>query len=208
MTTLDLVLAGGLAVGVWRGLRTGALTQIAGVAGWVLGFLFASAAMRPIGEAAAAALGVSARTAPVLGFVLAFALALAAVSAAAYVLRATLKAIKLGGLDTVAGAVAGGLRAAFGLSVLLLVTGLSPFPGGRPLLIGEDTREASVLYDPVEAVAPTVWDLGRAVVPGIQEAVADRFNTWQETPAEAADDDAPDDPGGDAPPGSAAAAPR
>ena len=188
MTTLDWLLGAGLGVGIWQGLRTGALAQIVGTVGWMVGFLLASAAMRPVGDLAAAALGVSPRTGPVLGFVLVFALVLAGLAALAHVMRHTLRAIKLGGLDTAGGAVTGGLRAAFALSVLLLVTGFSPLPGRGPLIISEETREGSVLHDPVEAVAPLVWDAGRALAPGIQEAVNDRFNTWQETDAEAADD--------------------
>ena len=183
MNGLDLFLGGVLAIGVFRGFKTGAVLQIAGVAGWLLGFLVATAVMEPVGAVAAESLGVSERAGPVLGFVVAFGAVVAGLTAAAHVVRKTLTAIKLGGIDTLAGAGVGGLRSAFGLSVVMLMTAFAPTPGGEPILIGEDTREASVLYEPVEALAPVVWDVARTVTPGIQEAISDRLNTFDEAEA-------------------------
>ena len=185
MSGLDLALGAVLAVGLWRGLRTGALLQILGTVGWVLGFVAASALMGPVGEAVAAGLGVSDRTAPVLGFVAVMTTAVAALTAAAHVLRKTLEAVKLGGLDKAAGGAVGALRAAFGLSVVLLATSFAPVPGGGPVLVSADERRASLLYDPVRALAPEVWGVARAVTPGLQAALADKFHTWLEGEPEA-----------------------
>ena len=87
MSGLDVVLGLVLAFGLWRGLRTGALMQAVGTVGWVLGFVAATALMAPVGEVVAASLGVSARTAPVLGFIVVFGAVLAALTVAAHVLR-------------------------------------------------------------------------------------------------------------------------
>ena len=191
MSGLDLFLGGTIAFGMWRGLRTGALLQIVGTAGWVVGFVAATALMQPVGEVVAASLGVSERTAPVLGFVVVLGAVTAGLTTLAHVARKTLEAIKLGSLDRVAGGAVGGVRAAFGLSMLLLVTGFAPIPGGGPLIVGESDREASLLYDPVEALAPEVWAIVRAVTPGLQAALTDKFNTWQAEGAEP--DEAPRD---------------
>lgn len=180
MNGLDLFLGAVLGLGVWRGLRTGAVLQIAGVAGWLLGFLVATAVMEPVGAVAADSLGVSPRAAPVLGFIVSFLGVVAMLTAGAHVVRKTLQAIKLGGIDTLAGGAVGGLRSAFGLSVMLLMTAFAPLPGGEPLLIGEETRAESVLYDPVEALAPIVWDIAREVTPGMQAAISDRLNSYDE----------------------------
>ncbi len=185
MTGLDVVLGVVLAFGLWRGLRTGALMQVVGTVGWVLGFVAATALMGPVGEAAAASLGVSPRTAPVLGFIVVFGGVLAALTAAAHVARKALQAIQLGALDTAAGGALGALRAAFGLSVLLMATSFAPVPGAGPLLVDEADREASALYDPVKALAPEVWSVVRAVTPGLQAALVDKFHTWQEGRPEA-----------------------
>ena len=186
MSTLDWVLAAGLGIGLWRGVKTGALAQAVGTVGWLLGFLVATALMKPVGEMAAAALGLSPRTGPILGFIVAFGAVVIGLMAAAHVARKGLEAVKLGGVDKLAGAGVGALRAAFGLSVMLLVTGFSPIPERGPILISEETREASLLAPPIEPVAPFAWDLARGLAPGIQEAVTDRFNTWQESREERA----------------------
>lgn len=180
MTTLDFVLAGVLAFGAWRGFRTGALSQVVNTFGVFFAFVAGTAVMSPVGRLVAAGLGVSDRLGPVLGFVAAFGAVLIAVSAAAFVARKALETVKLGAVNRAAGALAGGLRAALLLSVGLLVTGFAPIPGGGPVLVGEETRERSVLYPPVEAFAPEVWGAVRAVTPGLQDALADKFSTWEE----------------------------
>ena len=180
MGGLDLVLGVVLAAGVWRGLRTGALAQVAGTVGWVAAFVVATALMGPGGEAVAAGLKVSPRLAPVLGFVVVVAAVVGAITVAAHVLRTAAEAVKLGGVDRLAGGLFGGVRAAFGLSVVLLTTSYAPIPGGGPVLVSAEAREASVLYDPVEALAPEVWGAVRAATPGLQEALVDKFNTWLE----------------------------
>lgn len=191
MGRLDLVLGLVLAVGVWRGLRTGALAQVVGTVGWVFAFVAAAALMEPVGAGVAAGLGVSERLAPVLGFVAVVAAVVAALTVAAHVLRKAVEAVRLGGVDRLAGGAVGGLRAAFGLSVLLLATGYAPIPGGGPVVVSAETREASALYGPVEALAPEVWGAVRAVTPGLQAALADKFSTWHEGEPEAATGEEP-----------------
>lgn len=191
MSGLDVVLGLLLAVGVWRGFRTGALLQIVGSVGWVVGFIVATVLMEPVGAAVAESLGVSEQTGPVLGFVVVFGGVVAGLTVVAHVIRKTLEAVRLGGVDRLAGGGVGGLRAAFGLSVMLMATAFSPIPGGGPLLVGEEARESSVLYDPVEAIAPEVWEVARAVTPGLQAALADKFNAWQAEEPEASTDEGP-----------------
>lgn len=185
MNRLDVLLGLVLALGVWRGLRTGAAAQIVSSVGWVGAFIISTALMAPVGLLVAASLGVSERTAPVLGFVVLFGGVIAALTVAAHAISATLKAVKLGALDALAGAGAGGLRAAFGLSVLLMATSFAPLPGGEPLFVSVETREGSLLVDPVEAIAPEVWAAVRTVTPGLQAALVDKFHTWQAGRSEA-----------------------
>lgn len=177
---LDLFLAALLALGIWRGLQTGALLQIVGTAGWVVAFFVGTAFMGPIGDTAASSLGVSERVAPLLGFLVSFGAVVAGLTVLAHTLRKGLKAIKLGALDALGGAVLGLVRAAFGLSVFLQVTGVSLLSGGEPLLISSETREASLLHDPVEAVAPAVWNVARAVFPGVQDTLGGLFGEEEE----------------------------
>ncbi len=57
--------------------------------------------------------------------------------------------------------------------------------------MSEADREASVLYDPVEALAPEIWGVVRAVTPGLQAALVDKFNTWKEGRSETETGEAP-----------------
>ncbi len=177
-TTLDLILLALIGVGTVRGYFTGASRQLVSTVGWLVAFVLGAALMGPVGATVVESLGASERTAPVVGFVVVFALALGAVAAVGHAFRKALEAIKLGGLDKLLGAVFGGLKTALGLSVFLMVTGYSPLPGGSPWLISEETREQSTLYEPVQALAPAAWTLIRAVTPGVQQILADKFNTW------------------------------
>ena len=57
---------------------------------------------------------MSERLAPVLGFVAIVAAVVGALTVAAHVVRKAAEAVKLGGVDRLAGGLFGGLRAAFG----------------------------------------------------------------------------------------------
>ena len=187
MSTLDLVLLGFIGAGALRGWFAGATAQLVSTIGWFVGFVLAAALMNPVGAAAAAVLGVSERTAPVVGFVVMFAAALAGVAFLGHAIRKTLEAVRLGALDRLAGSALGGFKAALGLSVLLMVTALSPLPGGEPWAISSDARGESLLHDPVRAVAPATWLLVREAIPGAQAMLSEKFSTWDEgdrTPAE------------------------
>jgi membrane protein required for colicin V production len=176
LTALDLGILAIVALGVWRGLRTGALSQLVGTLGLVVGLVAGVLLMDPVGAVVVTSLGLSERLAPVLGFVVTLAAVLGGAAVAAQLVKKTLDLFKLGVLDRLAGAGVGGLRAALGLSVLLLVTGPVALPGGEPLIVGRETREASVLYEPVRAIAPTAWDAFSYVLPGLQTHLRDTFD--------------------------------
>ncbi len=175
-STLDLALAGLIGLGIWRGVRAGALSQLVGTVGLVVALWVAAGSMQPVGDLVVSSLGLSERLAPILGFVVTFAAVLSVLMFAAHLVRKTLAALKLGGIDKVVGGGFGALRAALVLSVGLLVTSAVALPGGEPLLIGEDTREASVLYEPVQTLAPGAWELFRSLAPGFQDQLLDRFS--------------------------------
>ena len=177
---LDLFILASLGIGVWRGLATGLGRQLVSTVGLFLAFVLGAALMGPVGEHVVASLGVSERTAPVVGFVVVFAAVLGAVAAAGNVFRKVLEAVKLTAVDRLAGALLGGLKAALSVSIFLTVTAFAPSIGGDPWLIGADTRAGSVLYEPVQAVGPEVWRLVQAVTPGLQQALTDKFNAWEE----------------------------
>ena len=181
---LDLFLLAMIGIGVWRGFATGLGKQLVSTVGVVFAFIAAAALMEPVGASVVESLGVSERTAPVVGFVVVFAAVLGGVAALAHAFRTVLEAVKLGGLDRMAGALLGGVKAALSLSILLTVTAFTPSEEGSPWLIGAETREASLLYGPVQAVGPEVWRIVQLVTPGIQETLTEKFAAWQEDPGD------------------------
>jgi len=176
---LDLFLLATIGLGVWRGLATGLGRQLVSTVGLFLAFVVGAALMGPVGEAVVASLGVSERTAPVVGFVVVFAAVLGGVAAVGHASRKVLEAVKLTAVERMAGALFGGLKGALSASIFLTVTAFTPMPGGSPWLIGAETREGSVLYEPVQAVGPELWRLVQTVTPGIQEALTEKFNAWE-----------------------------
>lgn len=185
LSGLDLLLLAVLGLGMVRGWFTGAVRQIVGVLGWVVGFVLAASLMGPVGSTVVEAIGFSPRTAPVIGFVVVFAMALAGVVFVGHAVRKTLDAVKLGGVDSLAGSVFGAFKAALGLSVFLTVTAFSPLPGGEPWLISAETREESLVHDAIRGVAPATWSIVRQALPGVQRMLSDKFNTWDaEDPAD------------------------
>lgn len=183
MAPLDLIILGVVGIGVWRGLVTGVLMQLAATAGIVLAFWFAAAWMEPVGAAVVSSLSLSETLAPVLGFVVTFAAVLAAVFFGTRAVQTVVEGLKLSFVNKLAGAAFGGLRAAFGLSVALLLTSAVALPGAGPGLLGDATREGSVLYAPVHAIAPAAWDLYQRVAPGIQAGLHEKFRPPDRLPS-------------------------
>lgn len=175
LTGLDLFLAIGLAAGAWRGARTGALRQAAGLVGLVAAVWAGALFMHAFGEAVVGLLGLPAPLAPVVGFVAICVLVAGGLLAVAHAASRVLRALRLDFLDWGIGGLVGGVRAAVVLSVLLLVTSSTALPGNTSLFVDDEARERSALYGPMTAVAPAVWDAFRALVPGWHEALRDRF---------------------------------
>lgn len=175
LTALDLGILAIVGFGVWRGVRTGALRQLVGTVGLVVGLILGILLMDPVGAVVVSSLGLSERLTPVLGFIVTLTVVVAAAAVIAQLARKALSILRLGFLDRLAGAGVGGLRAALALSVLLLVAGPVALPGGEPLIVGQETREASVLYAPVRALAPAAWDVFTLALPGLQSQLRDAF---------------------------------
>ncbi|CAN5634299.1 hypothetical protein BH23BAC4_BH23BAC4_06740 [soil metagenome] len=177
---LDLVLLAILGFAVWRGFRTGAAVQIVGTVGLLIAFVFGSTLMAPAGTLATSVFGISDRAGPVIGFVLVFAITLASVFILGKTVEAAFRTMRLGVVEKSLGAVLAGFKAALGLSVALMVTGFSPFPGGNPWLIGTETRESSILYEPIREIGPVTWEVVRGVTPAVQAQLHDLFGTYSE----------------------------
>jgi membrane protein required for colicin V production len=175
ITALDYAILGALALGVWRGTRTGAIRQVVGLVGVLVAFWLAVLLMAPAGRIAVLVGGVPESVAPVAGFVLVATFVLVALIFIGFAARKTLEVMRLGFLDGGLGGLLGGARAAVLLSLLLLVTSSQAVPLADGLLVRSETRERSILYEPVRAVAPMLWDGFRILIPGWQDGLMKRF---------------------------------
>lgn len=180
LSTIDLIILVFIGIGAFRGYRSGFAKQLLATVGLFLAFIIGAALMGPVGAMVVEPLGFGERIAPIVGFIVVNTAVLGGVAFVGYLFRKALEAVKLKSLDDLAGALIGGIKAAFVLSLLLLASGFAPTPGGAPLIISEETRENSLLVGPVEAVAPELWSIIEAITPGIQDALTDKFNSWQE----------------------------
>ena len=166
-TALDILIAAGLLIGLARGLSTGAVRQIVGLAGTVLAIVLALELMHPVGNAIGGILGAGAGIVPILGFIVVFAAVQLTLYVLAKIIETSLKMLKLSMLNRTAGAVFGLCKAALLLSVLFLVLNFFNVPN-------PPHREASVLYGPVAAVFPATWDFAAQRFPAVRN-LSDRF---------------------------------
>ncbi len=112
MTTLDLIILAACAAGLWRGFQTGLIRQATSLIGYAIALIFALALMDQTGLLVAESLGLSARVAPVVGFVVVFVVLLILVSFLTNLLERALEAVSLSAVNRVAGGAVGVLKAA------------------------------------------------------------------------------------------------
>lgn len=164
---LDILIAAGLLIGLARGMSTGAVRQVVGLAGTVLAIVLALELMHPVGNAIGGILGAGAGIVPILGFIVVFAAVQLALYVLAKVIETSLKMLRLSVLNRAAGAVFGLCKATLLLSVLFLVLNFFNVPDSQ-------NREVSVLYGPVAAVFPATWDFTARRFPAVRD-LSDRF---------------------------------
>jgi membrane protein required for colicin V production len=127
MTWLDYAVAGVFAVslllGAWRGL----VRELISILGWVIAFLAANLLAGPLGPAMPQAIP-SPELRVAAAFVAVFVVSLIVTSLAGLVLSKIVKAVGLGGLDRLLGAVFGAARALLIVLAAAVLAGLTSAP--------------------------------------------------------------------------------
>lgn len=177
---LDLFILAVIAIGAWRGLRSGAIRQVIGVTGGIIAIVFGASLSRPVGAVVTAIIGLDENFIPLVGFITICVGAFALAGIVGHTLRTVLKTLNLGFIDTMGGAFLGSLKVVLMLSVFFIVTSSRVLPAVGGLVISDEVREQSALYHPVEMAAPAVWDAFRAVAPGWQENLLNLLTTEEE----------------------------
>lgn len=172
MTGFDWLLLAVVAGGFAQGYVTGLIRQMASIVGIVAGLAFALALMADVGVLAAKSLGLSARVAPVVGFVLVFAVVQVAAFTLARLAETVIGAFKLTVLNRLGGAGVGALKAALLVSVLLV-------PVRHLSVPAPETRAASLLYEPVSQLMPRVWQVAERLLPRV-DGLREQFDASAE----------------------------
>ncbi len=155
MATLDIIILIVLAVGLFRGYRSGAVRQLANLLGLVAAFVSASLLMGPVSIIFETNLGVPSDFSVFLAFLGVFVVVRVIVRGFGASLDESLSRTPLSALNRVVGGAAGTFKAAVVLSLLFLMLGFAELPS-------QPSRVASDLYRPVSELVPKAWDvLGR-----------------------------------------------
>lgn len=178
MNALDIFILLSLAAGVVHGFTTGVIRQVSSLVSLVLGFLIALQLMDPVGSFLADFMGVSAKMAPVIGFIAVFLVFHLAVILLVKFFETVLEILKLTTANRVLGSLAGAFKAGLVLGIVFLALGYAGIPDGL-------TRSESVLYDPVAASVPATWNVVRAVFPQVEE-LSEKFSKEVEEQVEKA----------------------
>jgi len=154
MSILDIALLTLLILGLARGFIRGFFVELASLIALIAGvygaFHFSNFAASFLKER----VDWNENTVNVVSFIITFVIIVVAIALAGKALTKIADFAMLGLINKIFGALFGGLKVAFVLSVILLV--LDRFPGNVPF-VQEDDQEESVLYYPIKSLIPTLF---------------------------------------------------
>lgn len=153
MTVLDIVLGVFLLLGLIQGFRKGFLVELASLIGLVLGVIGSIYFSHFVSDFLIRYVNWEEQTVNLLSFALTFIGIVILVSILAKILTQMADIAALGLINKFFGALFGLLSSAFFLSILLLF--LNSIDRDFSIL-GEEKKEASILYKPVSSLAPMV----------------------------------------------------
>ena len=151
MTWLDYAVIGVLAVSIGWGAWRGLVREVISILGWVIAFLAANLFAGPLGEALPPEIPTPELRFGV-AFVAVFVASLAVTSLLGLLLSKIVKAVGLGGLDRVLGALFGVARGILVLVALALLAGLTSAPRQpfwRDSVAGEPLARAALALKPL-----------------------------------------------------------
>lgn len=157
---LDIIIALLLAYAVWEGWRQGVITQILGIAALALGIYLGWKAGYSIGTM----FGLEGTAASAAGFAIVLVAVIVAVVLVGKLTKGLFRIVGLGVFDRVLGVVFSIFKMCL-IAGLILNTVAALDPRGK--VLSEKTRESSVLYEKVTAVAGFTFPFIRDAVDGI-----------------------------------------
>lgn len=159
MSTFDIFLALPLAYGVFQGFRKGLLQEVVSVfalfLGFILGLKLLTTALPLVQKFVGNALGLL----PFLSFLVVFVLVILGVRLLGLLFKKIVDFTPLGMFDNILGAILGGLKWCFAISLLLYVSSLAG------IAVSQETARESVIYPFVLKSTPLALEVLSFVMP-------------------------------------------
>ena len=172
MNTLDIILVIILGVGAISGFRKGFLMEIVSILALIIGIIGSFKLLQVGMEFLRENFDLSGRLLPYLTFIIIFIAIIIVVNLIGKAVKKILDMTLLGSFDSLAGALIGVFKWAFGISVLIWIFNYFQI---NPV---EDYSEDAVIYPIIVSFAPTVVDYISALIPFAK----DLFTTVSEVP--------------------------
>ena len=159
MSTFDIFLALPLAYGLFQGFRKGLLQEVVSVfalfLGFILGLKFLTTALPLVQKFVGNSLGQL----PFLSFLVVFVLVILGVRLLGLLFKKIVDFTPLGMFDNILGAILGGLKWCFAISLLLYVSSLAG------IAVSQETARESVIYPFVLKSTPLALEVLSFVMP-------------------------------------------
>ncbi|MBT8260294.1 MAG: CvpA family protein [Flavobacteriaceae bacterium] len=156
MAVIDIILGALILFGVVRGLMKGLFVEVASLVALIAGIFGAIHFSNFAADFLMEHVDWNEKTINITAFAITFVIIVLAISLAGKALTKLADFAALGFLNKLLGAVFGGLKIALILSVVLMI--FSKLNKTIPFVSEEDT-ESSVLYKPIEALAPMIMPI-------------------------------------------------
>jgi membrane protein required for colicin V production len=153
MNHIDIILAIPLTIGAIRGFSRGFILELASLAGILIGVFLAALFSGLISELLLEYVDWNQNAMKIVAFIIIFIFVVITVKIIGRLIEKFFKLIGLNFLNRLAGLVAGGLKFAFILSVVLIFFN---YINREELLMSKETQDESFLYNPVASLVPSI----------------------------------------------------
>jgi membrane protein required for colicin V production len=153
MNHVDIILAIPLAIGAIRGFVKGFVHEIASLISLIAGVYFAAIFAEMAGGYLGEYVDWNPYAVKIVAFITIFIVVVIVIKLIARIIEKVFKLVGINFLNRIAGVVAGTLKMAFILSIILIFLN---YLNRENLIMSDETRESSFLYDKVAALAPSV----------------------------------------------------
>jgi len=153
MNHVDIILAIPLTIGAIRGFTKGFILELASLAGIIIGVFLAALFSGLISQLLLEYVDWNPNAMKIVAFIIIFIFVVITVKIVGRLIEKFFKLIGLNFLNRIAGLIAGILKFAFILSVVLIFFN---YINRDELLMSKETQEESFLYNPVASLVPSI----------------------------------------------------